>query len=258
MTETSSAPFGRSIVATRQACRLTQAAVADALGVERSYLSRVERGKSRPFQGDKLRRLVQLLGAEETELAALAAASRAVYRLTGVGVSEQHRMTGSTLATCWHELDAARLAPMLALVTMARKVEPLREPTEFGGLVQGLRLDRAWSQQHVAAAVGVARSHLSMVETGRQPAFGPTKIAALAHLFGVEMSSLVQKAARAKASYRLQGAGVSDLHRTLGAALEARWKGLPRETLTSLCALAQQASSAHQDDSPAPPIAREQ
>jgi len=87
-----------------------------------------------------------------------------------------------------------------------------REPfyVELGERIRALRLERNWSQEHVAMSLGQSRASMANIEAGRQRVYAH-QILLLAALFDVEAAQLfavkpqtAAQATRAKASIRRQ------------------------------------------------------
>lgn len=64
--------FGRRIQRLRRELRLTQRQVANELGLDFTYLSKLENDRGEPPGEETVRRLARVLGADEEELLALA------------------------------------------------------------------------------------------------------------------------------------------------------------------------------------------
>ena len=68
-----------------------------------------------------------------------------------------------------------------AVVEISATVE---DPFEFGAMVQKARKAKGWSQQQAADAIGISRSGLGNIETGRYPP-GPPLRARLANVLQI-------------------------------------------------------------------------
>jgi transcriptional regulator with XRE-family HTH domain len=117
-------------------------------------------------------------------------------------------------------------------------------PTRYGARIQERRRELNLSQESVVAAltargVTIARSYLSMVETGANPAFSTGITEQLALVLEIPVAELEELAEESRDSYKLAGLGpgITNEHRHLAALLAHRWTSLDAETLRRLAAL---------------------
>lgn len=99
--------FGIKLKADRRAKGLTQADLAAFLGCARSTVAMIETGHMAAFDNDEYYdELAKQLGGTGVEWKDLAERSRTAFRLSGVGISDEHRKAGSTLEKYWADLPA--------------------------------------------------------------------------------------------------------------------------------------------------------
>jgi transcriptional regulator with XRE-family HTH domain len=228
--------------ARREALNLTQAQVAAAVSDARSCIANMERGVRPPYEAeDRLRGLAAVLQNDADELIRLAEENRGSYVLPGAGpgVTNAHRKLSVTLEQGWGSFPEAVLGRAMRAVHQAEAVSPARdsEPSPLGAWILETRQEKNVLQSTLAQAMGIARSYVSMVETGAKGAsFGDDAVAAVAKLLGAKPTHVQDLVRRSRQFYKLDtqlGAPdeVSLSHRQLAAALAARWHTLPGAVL---------------------------
>jgi transcriptional regulator with XRE-family HTH domain len=160
-----------------------------------------------------------------------------VTRLPGGRVTELHRAVGAELEASWVDLPREVVQDVQRTVDAAPVQRGAAiEPSALGVWLQKKRLAAGLSQEKLAADLGIARSMVSMVETGEHPGLPEPVLKLLAKMFNVRAESLL-KLESGQASYKLPGHGVTDAHRDAALALGARWTRLPKATLEELRSL---------------------
>lgn len=80
------------------------------------------------------------------------------------------------------------------LFTVPRWIMPVHEeadpPLTFGGVLEAERTSRGWSQEYVAAAIGVRQGKISEYENDKKSDPPAVNVAALEDLFGKERGEL--------------------------------------------------------------------
>lgn len=111
--------FGDRVRALRTAAGKAQREVARALGVSHVYVCQVEKGMRPPFLPPKLEKFAELVGADITELSALAVEERTVYRRADLTrAADAARANERNAVTKWLEhLGYTGLSGMVAVGT---------------------------------------------------------------------------------------------------------------------------------------------
>ena len=230
-------PFARMIAEARGL--RPQAEIGQASGISRSAISQLERSMRPALEPDdpRIHDLAVALALSPDALREAARRSAPVTRLPGGRVTELHREVGARLEAEWAELSRDVVEQIQRLVEQApilRGAAP--EPSPLGVWLLKKRMDAGLSQEKLATHLGIARSMVSMVETGEHPGLPDPVLKLLAKKFNVRVESL-SKLDAGRASYLLPGHGVTDAHRDAALALGARWTRLPKATLEKLLSL---------------------
>jgi transcriptional regulator with XRE-family HTH domain len=109
--------FGGRVRELRIAARKTLREVGHALKVSHVYVCQVEKGMRPPFLPPKLEKFAELVGADITELSALAVEERTVYRRADlIRATDAARVNERNAVTKWLEyLGYAALANMVSV-----------------------------------------------------------------------------------------------------------------------------------------------
>jgi transcriptional regulator with XRE-family HTH domain len=236
--------FGSFVRARREELGITQDAVGTAVLDARASIANIERGGRPPYEDPaRIRVLAAVLQTDADALVKLAAENRADYVLSGAGpgVTNAHRELALLLEQGWGRFGDATLARALVVVEKAPPIDPSKEssPSPFGKWLLATRLAKDLSQSALAK-VGLARSYLSMVETGEKGAsFPDEKFVAIVAMLGGDLMEVRALVARSRQFYKVESRigepdEVSLPHRRLAAALVARWHTLPGKTLAKV------------------------
>ncbi len=216
-------PLGRELRRCRENRNMTQADLAAAAGIDRSYLSRLECGNIAALGKPHMKTVAALIGTDEPGLHRLIDLSQMEYRLPCAEVSDEHRRVGGRFEECWGTITDVQASAIIATIH-ASPDEPVDvEPTQFGRVIQEKRLALGLSQGAVASAAGVARSYISMVENGAElclPSGALVPLSACLQIDTDELSDLVWTAV----AHVLDARGRSDVVREAGLLLQARWR----------------------------------
>jgi transcriptional regulator with XRE-family HTH domain len=195
--------------------------------------------------------VARVLGADEGAFLALARCCRPTYTLygSGPGVSQAHRDLALLLWRYWGRLPDVALsrAAAIAEAAPAPRGPASTEPSVFGAWLQRARLNASPQlyQPDVAAAIGVARSYVAMVEGGTKGASWPAEtIQRVAELFGAPLDEVEELVARSQQAYRLMGSEAGLPHRALASVLARRWRELPKQAAAQILGELERAAGA--------------
>lgn len=226
-------PLGRELRRRRKDAGMTQEDLAEATGLERSYVARIESGGVATLSEERATTMAKAIGINIDELRRLAEQSQSEYRLPCAGLTNQHRAVGATIEESWERLSDVELEQIVEAIRDSVPVAVRPEPTAFGRMLQEKRLARQLSQRVVAHAIGVARSYVSMVEGGSELCLPGSSIPALASILGVDKQTL-EGLILPNNTHVLRMRGCSDAARAAAFALQERWTTMGRESLSRI------------------------
>ena len=176
--------LGRRLKELRGRAGLTQRELARRVGVNYSYVSKIEHGAVAP-PGEKLiERLTSVLGADEEELTALAGRipSDVIEILKSRGAA---RMPAGSL-----------VGRVLGFFRGGQMGDAHGETGSFGAGLKDLRKSAGFTQRRVADGAGISAAYLCKLEKGSMPPPRGKVIEALADVLNVGQDELMSLAGR--------------------------------------------------------------
>ncbi|MFC1957925.1 helix-turn-helix domain-containing protein, partial [Chloroflexota bacterium] len=143
--------FGSTLRNLRTGAGFTLADLAERIGVDISYLSKIENGKAKPPSKDVIVKLAEVLSTDENKL-----------------------------------LDLAEVLPDKVANNMKNKALSV-----FGKRLRQLRIGAGLTQEQLADKVGISHTYLSKVESGNKPPPSPKVLALLASTFRLDTNDLL-------------------------------------------------------------------
>ena len=167
--------FGSNLKKLREQSGLSQRGLAEKVGVDVSYLSKIENGVMPPPSQELILRLADALGADKDELLTLA---------------------GKVPADIAQILKNKEVLQSLREGDVVRKSSCVNENDSFGKGLRELREQAGLSQSQLADKVGISFTYLSKIENGVKPPPSEKVILKLAEALNCDKDDLMSSAGK--------------------------------------------------------------